>query len=192
MSVCYCCWQHVPCVSVSVLTCCSPHRMLLHVVDTLYCPRSHSFPPTPPPSPRSRLSTQLLDLHGKQSYLLCDITKAYDRLVSMEMLEGFSAEALEGRVEVLNVLKESALLQDGRVQPDRGLDLPTRLMPSALALLAQVCVGRRRKKWRRARGGLFGRCTLQLKRHTGQAQQRPQQHPVLIVLLCLLLVVHVL
>lgn len=81
---------------------------------------------------------QLLDLHGKQSYLLCDITKAYDRLVSMDTLEGYSAQAMDGRVEVLNMLKESALLQDGKVQHDRGLDLPMRLLPSALALLAQV------------------------------------------------------
>lgn len=81
---------------------------------------------------------QLLDLHGKQSYLLCDITKAYDRLVSMDMLEGYSAQAMGGRVEVLNMLKESALLRDGKVQHDKGLDLPMALMPSALALLAQV------------------------------------------------------
>lgn len=84
------------------------------------------------------LLLQLLDLHGKQSYLLCDITKAFDRLVSMETLEGYSAQALDGRVEVLNMLKESALLQDGRVQQDKGLDIPMRLLPSALALLAQV------------------------------------------------------
>lgn len=82
---------------------------------------------------------QLLDLHGKQSYLLCDITKAYDRLVTMDVLEGYSSEALEGRVEVLNLLKESALLRDGKVQDQRGLDLPMRLLPSALALLSQVC-----------------------------------------------------
>jgi hypothetical protein len=82
---------------------------------------------------------QLLDLHGKQSYLLCDITKAFDRLVSMDTLAGYSAEAMDGRVEVLNMLKESALLQDGKVQQDKGLDLPARLVPSALALLAQVC-----------------------------------------------------
>lgn len=81
---------------------------------------------------------QLLDLHGKQSYLLCDITKAFDRLVSLDTLEGYSAEAMDGRVEVLNMLKESALLQDGKVQQDKGLDLPSRLVPSALALLAQV------------------------------------------------------
>lgn len=79
-----------------------------------------------------------MDLHGKQSYLLCDITKAYDRLVSMDMLEGYSAQAMDGRVEVLNMLKESALLRDGKVQSDKGLDLPMDLMPSALALLAQV------------------------------------------------------
>jgi len=101
--------------------------------------------------------SQLLDLHGKQSYLLCDITKAYDRLVSMETLEGYSAQALEGRVEVLSMLKESALLCDGRVQQDKGLDLPMSLMPSALALLAQVrrpplgvCVG-----WLGGTGGEF-------------------------------------
>lgn len=81
---------------------------------------------------------QLLDLHGKQSYLLCDITKAYDRLVSMDTLEGYSPQVMDGRVEVLNLLKESALLQDGKVQDDKGLDLPMRLLPSALALLAQV------------------------------------------------------
>lgn len=81
---------------------------------------------------------QLLDLHGKQSYLLCDITKAYDRLVTMDVLEGYSSQALEGRVEVLNMLKESALLRDGKVQDQRGLDLPMRLLPSALALLSQV------------------------------------------------------
>jgi hypothetical protein len=86
------------------------------------------------------LLLQLLDLHGKQSYLLCDITKAFDRLVSMDTLEGYSAESMDGRVEVLNMLKESALLQDGKVQQDKGLDLPSRLVPSALALLAQVCV----------------------------------------------------
>jgi hypothetical protein len=81
---------------------------------------------------------QLLDLHGKQSYLLCDITKAFDRLVSMDTLEGYSTQAMAGRVEVLNMLKESALLHDGKVQQDRGLDIPMRLLPSALALLAQV------------------------------------------------------
>jgi hypothetical protein len=56
----------------------------------------------------------------------------------MDTLEGYSPQVMDGRVEVLNLLKESALLQDGKVQDHKGLDLPMRLLPSALALLAQV------------------------------------------------------
>jgi hypothetical protein len=81
----------------------------------------------------------LLDLHGRESYLFCDITKAYDNLLSTPLAEGYSADVEAGRQELLDFVKEKALHYEGKVQSaNRGIDLPVELLPSALAHLAQV------------------------------------------------------
>jgi hypothetical protein len=85
------------------------------------------------------LLLQLLDLHGRDSYLLCDVTKAHDYLWTLPLTQGYSDDVIEGRRELLDNIKERALLQEGRVKQDsRGIDVPVQLLPSALALLAQV------------------------------------------------------
>lgn len=82
---------------------------------------------------------QLLDLHGRDSYLLCDVTKAHDYLWTLPLTQGYSEDVVEGRRELLDNIKERALLQEGRVKQDsKGIDVPVQLLPSALALLAQV------------------------------------------------------
>lgn len=82
---------------------------------------------------------QLLDLHGRDSYLFSDISKAHDVLLSMPLTDGYSSDVIAGRRELLDYLKEEALLHEGRVQQtDKGIDVPIQLLPSALALLAQV------------------------------------------------------
>lgn len=81
---------------------------------------------------------QLLDLHGRDSYLFSDISKAHDVLLSMPLTEGYSPDVIAGRRELLDYLKEEALLHEGQVQPGKGIDVPIQLLPSALALLAQV------------------------------------------------------
>lgn len=81
---------------------------------------------------------QLLGLHGRDSFLLCDITKAYDMLRSMPLVDGYSGAVVAGRGQVLEFIKDAALDNEGRVAADKGIDLPTNLLPSALALLAQV------------------------------------------------------
>jgi hypothetical protein len=84
---------------------------------------------------------QLLDLHGRDSYLLCDVTKAHDYLWTLPLIQGYSEDVIEGRRELLDSIKERALLQEGRVKQDsKGIDVPVQLLPSALALLAQVRV----------------------------------------------------
>jgi len=81
----------------------------------------------------------LLDLHGRESYLFCDITKAYDNLLSTPLAEGYSADVEAGRQELLDFVKEKALHHEGKVQSaNKGIDLPVELLPSALAHLAQV------------------------------------------------------
>eukprot|EP00882_Tetradesmus_deserticola_P023043 GHRQ01025074.1.p1 GENE.GHRQ01025074.1~~GHRQ01025074.1.p1 ORF type:complete len:372 (+),score=123.53 GHRQ01025074.1:139-1254(+) len=83
--------------------------------------------------------TELLDLHGRDSYLLCDVTKAHDYLWTLPLTQGYSDDVIEGRRELLDSIKERALLQEGRVKQDsKGIDLPVQLLPSALALLAQI------------------------------------------------------
>lgn len=83
---------------------------------------------------------QLLDLHGRESYLLCDVTKAHEYLWTLPLTDGYSPDVIEGRRELLDSIKERALLQEGKVkQQDKGIDVPVQLLPSALALLAQVC-----------------------------------------------------
>jgi hypothetical protein len=67
------------------------------------------------------------------------VTKAYETLSLMPLVEGYSREVVEGRAEVLGYVKDLALNNEGHVQAqDKGIDLPTALLPSALALLAQV------------------------------------------------------
>uniref|UniRef100_A0A383WG92 Uncharacterized protein n=1 Tax=Tetradesmus obliquus TaxID=3088 RepID=A0A383WG92_TETOB len=83
--------------------------------------------------------TELLDLHGRDSYLLCDVTKAHDYLWTLPLTQGYSEDVVEGRRELLDNIKERALLQEGRVKQDsKGIDVPVQLLPSALALLAQI------------------------------------------------------
>ncbi|KAF6262514.1 hypothetical protein COO60DRAFT_613137 [Scenedesmus sp. NREL 46B-D3] len=83
--------------------------------------------------------TELLDLHGRESYLLCDVTKAHASLWALPLTKGYSDDVIEGRRELLDSIKERALLQEGRVKQDsKGIDLPVQLLPSALALLAQI------------------------------------------------------
>jgi hypothetical protein len=80
-------------------------------------------------------------LHGRDSYLLCDVTKAHDYLWTLPLTQGYSEDVIEGRRELLDSIKERALLQEGRVKQDsKGIDVPVQLLPSALALLAQVRV----------------------------------------------------
>lgn len=55
----------------------------------------------------------------------------------MPLTEGYSQDVIAGRKELLDYLKEEALLHEGRVQR-KGIDVPIQLLPSALALLAQV------------------------------------------------------
>ncbi|KAF8073049.1 hypothetical protein HT031_000710 [Scenedesmus sp. PABB004] len=85
-------------------------------------------------------ATELLDLHGRDSYLLCDITKAHEHMRGLPLPEGYSADVADGRRELLDYAKEQAVLAEGRVAPPRGrgVDVPVQLLPSALALLAQL------------------------------------------------------
>ena len=106
-----------------------------------------------------RRCLQLLGLTGKDSYHLCDIMDVYDDLRADAPAEGFSSEVLQGRLEVLELVKDRAVYQGGRVAlADKGgMVLPVQLLPSALVLLMQVGAGRRcgARVWRlgRARGG---------------------------------------
>ena len=70
--------------------------------------------------------TELLGLRGQPSYLLCDVTRAYDALLGRapdapggeadeRAGEGFSDAALAGRVEVLELAKDAAVMAEGRV-----------------------------------------------------------------------------
>jgi hypothetical protein len=70
--------------------------------------------------------TELLGLRGHRSYLLCDVTRAYDSLLSRAPDapggeadeppgQGFSEAALAGRLEVLTLAKDAAVLAEGRV-----------------------------------------------------------------------------
>lgn len=90
------------------------------------------------PSAEHASVLQLLDLHGRATYLLSDISKAHDILLSMPLTDGYSSDVIAGRRELLDYLKEEALLHEGRVQQSKGIDVPIQLLPSALALLAQV------------------------------------------------------
>lgn len=64
----------------------------------------------------------------------------YDDLRADAPTEGFSAEVLAGRLEVLEIVKDEAVYQGGRVSlADKGgMTIPVQLLPSALVLLMQV------------------------------------------------------
>jgi hypothetical protein len=85
-------------------------------------------------------SRQLLGLVGKDSYHLCDIMDVYHDLRADAPSEGFSADVLAGRVEVLELVKDAAVYQGGRVAiADKGgMTIPVQLLPGALVLLTQV------------------------------------------------------
>lgn len=84
------------------------------------------------------MTPQLLGLIGRQSYLFCDITGAYDDLLALPAEEGFSKQVLEGRRELLDLVKEAIIFAEGKVQADRAVNIPMSLLPSALVLLTQV------------------------------------------------------
>jgi hypothetical protein len=77
---------------------------------------------------------------GRDSYHLCDIMDVYDELRGDVPGEGFSEGVLAGRLEVLELVKDEAVYQGGRVAiADKGgMTIPVQLLPSALVLLMQV------------------------------------------------------
>lgn len=77
---------------------------------------------------------------GKDSYHLCDIMDVYDDLRADVPTEGFSEEVLDGRLQVLEMVKDQAVYQGGKVAlADKGgMTVPVQLLPSALVLLMQV------------------------------------------------------
>jgi hypothetical protein len=91
-------------------------------------------------APKLLPATQLLGLVGRDSYHLCDIMDVYDDLRADVPAEGFSGDVLEGRLEVLELVKDEAVYQGGRVAiADKGgMTIPVQLLPSALVLLMQV------------------------------------------------------
>jgi hypothetical protein len=80
---------------------------------------------------------------GKDSYHLCDIINVYEDLRADAPTEGFSDDVLRGRLEVLELVKDEAVYQGGRVAlADKGgTAVPLQLLPSALVLLVQVGLG---------------------------------------------------
>ncbi|GBF92621.1 hypothetical protein Rsub_05235 [Raphidocelis subcapitata] len=84
--------------------------------------------------------TELLGLVGRDSYHLCDIMDVYDDLRADAPGEGFSAAVLAGRLEVLELVKDEAVYQGGRVAiADKGgMTIPVQLLPGALVLLTQI------------------------------------------------------
>jgi hypothetical protein len=65
---------------------------------------------------------------------------AHDRLLALPLPEGYSNDVVDGRRALLDHAKERVLYNEGRVMhgPNKGIDVPVHLLPSALALLAQV------------------------------------------------------
>jgi hypothetical protein len=80
-----------------------------------------------------------LGLTDRDVYLHCDINKAYDQLLTAGIDEGYSTALLDARQDLLDLVKERAIRQEGRIEGTRRqLAIPVSLLPSALVLLAQV------------------------------------------------------
>ncbi len=67
------------------------------------------------------------------------MTGAYNDLLALPSEEGFANAVLEGRRQLLDLVKDTVVLSEGRVQEERGVTVPLQLLPSALVLLNQVC-----------------------------------------------------
>lgn len=90
---------------------------------------------------------QLLGLAGRESYLFCDITRAYNELMQSSEDEGYSQEVIEGRRLLLESIKDETIHREGLVQQEKAVMVPTQLLPSAVMLLAQVLRSMESNHW---------------------------------------------
>ncbi|GFR41033.1 hypothetical protein Agub_g1466 [Astrephomene gubernaculifera] len=81
---------------------------------------------------------ELLGLRKNEVPKDSDLNSVYEQLVDAPVEAGYSETAVSGRLEVLDYVRRDLISSKGRAKESRELNLPTDLLPGAVALMTEV------------------------------------------------------
>ncbi|GIL42969.1 hypothetical protein Vafri_788 [Volvox africanus] len=81
---------------------------------------------------------ELLGLRKNEVVKDSDLNTVYEQLVGAAIETGYSENAINSRLEVLDFVRRDLISSKGRARDSRQLNLPVELLPGALALMTEV------------------------------------------------------